>query len=478
MRLDNPFSFDRYVELPREEAYGLFRDEKNFSTLKSILIGVGIPLGIIVIVLLAEDGFGIATGLFCLAFLFFAGLRIFYKKIFNLNNIRKRLYVLFVTLLLLFLVINIAENYTDNPSEKKDKVVKTKDTESGIKITMDKKNEGSVTGIIFFFSVALMIFRFSRNDIVQLFSLTLGLPVLTDLILYHNFAPGDKAVQVILAGLFFIIAYSSESKRRRKFFGQYSIYHSRHYDNLRMKKELNYAREIQLAMLPENETVIGDLQIAAASTPAYEVGGDYYDYFRISDTLTGIFICDVSGHGVASALLLSGLRSCMHLILEDTTNPKEVFTKLNKMVRKTQNRKMFVTAIFAVIDSEKNTCSLFNAGHLPPYKISGESNELFKIRRHGITLGAIDNINDDAGDSEVVFDFNKNDKIFLYTDGVVEAMNNKREEYGFVRLESYLNENAYKRPKELLDGIQKDVNAFTGGAELADDISILIIGKN
>jgi sigma-B regulation protein RsbU (phosphoserine phosphatase) len=168
----------------------------------------------------------------------------------------------------------------------------------------------------------------------------------------------------------------------------------------------------------------------------------------------------------------------MHLILEDTTNPKEVFAKLNKMVRKTQNRKMFVTAIFAVIDSEKNICTLFNAGHLPPYKISGESGELFKIRRHGITLGAIDNINDDASDSEVVFDFNKGDKIFLYTDGVVEAMDNKRGEYGFARLESFLNENACKPPKELLDGIQKDVNAFTGGAELADDISILIIAKN
>lgn len=476
--MENPFKFDRYVELPREEAYGLFRDEKNLKTLKFILVSVGIPLFVFAVVFLAKGGPGIVTLLFCLAFLSFAGLRIFYRKIFSVSNIRKRLYLLFITSLLLFLVINIAENYTENLSENKAKITGTKDNESGIVFGITKDGDGSVTGIIFFFSVVLIIFRFSRNDIVQLFSLTIGLPVLTDLILYHNFSLEDKAVQVIIAGLFFIISYSSESKKRKNFFGQYSVYHSRHFDNLRMKKELNYAREIQLAMLPENETVIGNLQIAAASTPANEVGGDYYDYFRISDNLTGIFICDVSGHGVASALLLSGLRSCMHLILEDTTNPKEVFAKLNKMVRKTQNRKMFVTAIFAVIDSEKNICTLFNAGHLPPYKISGESGELFKIRRHGITLGAIDNINDDASDSEVVFDFNKGDKIFLYTDGVVEAMDNKRGEYGFARLESFLNENACKPPKELLDGIQKDVNAFTGGAELADDISILIIAKN
>ena len=179
-------------------------------------------------------------------------------------------------------------------------------------------------------------------------------------------------------------------------------------------------------------------RIAATSLPANEVGGDYYDYFKISEKLTGIFICDVSGHGVASAFLLSGLRSCMHLILEDTSNPKEVFIKLNKMVRRTQNRKMFVTAVFAVIDSVTNKCTLFNAGHLPPYKISGDSSELFKIKRHGITLGATDNFIPDDEDNLVTFDFKKGDKLLLYTDGIVEAMDEIRNEYGFERLEDYL----------------------------------------
>jgi len=245
-----------------------------------------------------------------------------------------------------------------------------------------------------------------------------------------------------------------------------------------MKKELNYAREIQLSMLPEREATFGDLEISAISIPATEVGGDYFDYFKISDDKVGVFICDVSGHGVASALLLSGLRSCMHLILEETFDPKEVFGKLNRMIRKTQNRKMFVTAIFAVIDMKKNNCTLFNAGHLPPYKISGGSNELLKIKRHGITLGAMENIEPDNESNEMEFDFNKKDKLIFYTDGVNEALNFDRSEYGFEKLESFLNANADRKPGDLLKRLVSDVNNFTQDTVQKDDLTILTIGRN
>ncbi|MCX6165883.1 MAG: PP2C family protein-serine/threonine phosphatase, partial [Ignavibacteriae bacterium] len=144
----------------------------------------------------------------------------------------------------------------------------------------------------------------------------------------------------------------------------------------------------------------------------------------------------------------------------------------------TQNKKMFVTAIFAVVDLEKNTCSLFNAGHLPPYKISGDSNELFKIKRHGITLGAVDDISQDMGDTEVIFEFKKNDKLVFYTDGVSEAMNSNKLEYGFEKLEMFLNSNADKSPPELLNLLLEDIKNFTKDTEQKDDMSIMIIGRS
>ena len=139
---------------------------------------------------------------------------------------------------------------------------------------------------------------------------------------------------------------------------------------------------------------------------------------------------------------------------------------------------MFVTAIFAVIDTKKNLCTLFNAGHLPPYKISGESNELFKIKRHGITLGAMEEIEPKTDDNLVVFDFNKNDRLVFYTDGITEALTSNKKEYGFEKLESFLNSNIDKTPPEIVKNLVSDVQAFTEDTVQKDDLTILTIGRN
>jgi len=166
------------------------------------------------------------------------------------------------------------------------------------------------------------------------------------------------------------------------------------------------------------------------------------------------------------------------LLIEDSSNPKEIFSRLNKMVRKTQNRKMFVTAVFAVINTKENTCSLFNAGHLPPFKIDGNTNEILKIKRHGVTLGAMDYISTEKDESEVKISFCKNDKLILYTDGVTEAMNSKRDEYGFHRLEELLYTISDKNPENILNSIISSVNNFSGRIEQRDDMTIMVIGRN
>jgi phosphoserine phosphatase RsbU/P len=220
--------------------------------------------------------------------------------------------------------------------------------------------------------------------------------------------------------------------------------------------------------------MLNSLEISAVSYPATEVGGDYFDYFEISSDKIGLFICDVSGHGVASGLLLSGLRSCMHLILEDDSNPKSVMEKLNRMIRKTQNRKMFVTAIFAAIDLKNNRCTLFNAGHMPPYRISGDSGEIFRIRKHGMALGVMDTVEIENLNGEVSFDFQPGDKIIFYTDGVNESSNNNSVEYGSENLEVFFNEHINKNPRELISSLVNDIKKFTGDIPQKDDLTIMI----
>jgi serine phosphatase RsbU (regulator of sigma subunit) len=474
------FEFDRYLDYTKEDAYRVHQDEKNFSFLKIILLIYSIVAGFILMATFFDGKIEYDSYAYFISFAVPLLLRIFYNKIFTHKNIRKRIYLLIVVSLIAFLASNMLSSVLgDETAPLKKPAVKEKvktEDDGGLSFNVNTEKKSS-SDIIVLLALIMILLRFPKNDIVQLYSLIIGLPLLTDLIFFGNFELVSKLPAAVTAGLCFIISYSTETKRQKKFYRQYDSYYKRHSDSVRMKKELDYAREIQLSMLPESIKAIGDLHIAATSIPASEVGGDYYDYFTISDTQTGIFICDVSGHGVASALLLSGLRSCMHLILEDTSNPKEIFSKLNRMIRKTQNRKMFVTAVFAVIDSANNKCIMFNAGHLPPYKISGDSNELFKIKRHGITLGATDNFVNSNEDNLVTFEFKKGDRLLLYTDGIIEAMNDRKDEYGFERLEKYLYANAESSPSDLLDGLVKDVNLFAGDSEKIDDISILVLSR-
>ncbi len=476
--------FDKYLDLPREEAYNQYLDERNLKIFRVILPIIAIAFLIIFIINIGENRtFNIGLVLTIITLIVLTGARIFYKKLFDVKNVRKFIFIFLI--FQLFMSIAISITYPREVKEKlpegnaKKEVVRkdTVDTDGDVTVSMGEKGENSFVQYIFFFGILTMVFRFSKAEIIQLFAIGVGVPMIAMILFNAKFNPGSSIPNLVLGLMFFTIAYLNERKRQKKFLAQYDFNYKKNYESLRMKKELNYAREIQLSMLPENNATIGEMQISATSLPATEVGGDYFDYFKISENEIGFFICDVSGHGVASGLLLSGLRSCMHLILEDHSDPKEVIQRLNRMIRKTQSRKMFVTAIFAIIDTQKNKCMLFNAGHLPPYKISGESKEIFKIRKHGVALGAMNNV-DKEGGNEVVFDFKKGDKLILYTDGVNEAMNLEKAEYGLDNLELYLNNNVDKKTNELLNGLILDVKKFTNNSVQRDDLTLLIIQRN
>lgn len=481
-------TFDKYLNLPREAAYNQYLDERNLKIFRVMLIIFEFLFGITLIVNIADQQTFNAALVFTIVNLILISIGIaFYKRIFSLLNIRRYIFIFLIMQLFMTITINVlypededdkevtSEQVDKNESRSKQKA----DTLSrGVTFSMDTDRDDAFVQYIVFFGIMVLIFRLSRTEIIQLFVIAVGGSLVAMLLYNSKFTMSSGLPNLITAFMFFIIAITSERKRQKKFFEQYNVYQAKNYENIRMKKELNYAREIQLSMLPKNDAVIGELEISAISVPASEVGGDYFDYFKISDHEVGFFICDVSGHGVASGLLLSGLRSCMHLILEENTNPKIVLEKLNRMIRKTQSRKMFVTAIFAIIDLEKNKCMLFNAGHLPPYKISGESKEIFKIKKHGLALGAMNTVEKEGTANEVLFDFNKGDKLILYTDGVNEAMNASKSEYGLDNLELFLNNNSEKKSNELVNGLIEDVRKFTNNSVSRDDLTLLIIQRN
>lgn len=477
-------TFDHYVSLPKNEAYNEYLDEKNLKIFKIVLIFFIVLYAIIFTVNLADtQTFNPALVISLLSLTLIFVLRILYNRKISKSNVRR--IISFFLIYNLLSLISIDVFYPSEggnvlpPSGEEKEIFKSDSTKSDkMKVTVGTEEDDTYMVYFFLIMLTILIFKLTKFEIIQLSIIAFITPVLAELLIDRKFLADEILPGTIIGLSFFVIALTSESKRRKKFSEQYDFYFRKNTENLRMKKELNYAREIQLSMLPESQAIINDLSIAGISVPANEVGGDYFDYFKISEKEVGVFICDVSGHGVASGLLLSGLRSCMHLILEDKSDPKTVIEKLNRMIRKTQNKKMFVTAIFAIFNLENNKCMLFNAGHLPPYKISGESKEIFKIKKHGIALGAMNSIESSGNSNDVVFDFKKSDKLIFYTDGVNEAMNNVKAEYGLDNLEIFLNKNADKNANELLDSLVDDVKKFTGGSIQRDDLTLLIIQRN
>ncbi|HEX2786834.1 MAG TPA: PP2C family protein-serine/threonine phosphatase [Ignavibacteria bacterium] len=477
------YSIDKYLDLPKNKAYTIILDEKNLRVLRVFLWFLIVAFIVILAIGVGEGRhiWYIYVPVMSLNILFLVLLKIFYKKIFNIENIRK---YLFIFLLIQFVFIQSGNfiNYF-YPPPKQEMVPAPERARSdvkkeGITVKTSSDNTDYFSGSIIILCFYIVFFRFTRNEYLILYSIAALGPLILDLIFYRSLDVDELVPGVSITAMFLVISILVERKRYRDFSNEFDYQHKKNFETIRMRKELASAREIQLSMLPRNNHKTNEFEIAGISIPATEVGGDYFDYFEISDTKIGLFICDVSGHGVASGLLLSGLRSCMHMILEDTSEPRVVMEKLNRMMRKTQNRKMFVTAVFAVIDIANNKCEIFNAGHLPPYKISGTTNEIFKIKKHSITLGAMDSIFENGADKEVKFDFNKNDKLILYTDGVNEAMNTQKNEYGFDNIEKILYANTDKSANQLLNILTKDVERFTDGSIQRDDLTILIIGRN
>lgn len=481
------YNIDKYLEYPKDKAYSFVLNEENLRVFRKFLWFLIGFLGIFTIVAITKGHVPLylLLPISLLNILFALVLRIFYKKIFNINNIRKYLFIFLAIQFSFFLSGEFIEFFYPSVETVQEQTV-TNNTpqpqndpkkKSDLNVQLSVGNE-YFSDLIFALILLIIFFKFTRSEYMLLYSIAILAPTILDLTFNQGLDSDESVPGISVALLFFLISILVERKRYREFSAEYDYNYKKNYETIRMRKELASAREIQLSMLPRNNHKTNEFEIAGVSLPATEVGGDYFDYFQISDNKIGLFICDVSGHGVASGLLLSGLRSCMHMILEDTSEPKVVMEKLNRMMRKTQNRKMFVTAVFAVIDTANNKCEIFNAGHLPPYKISGATNEIFKIKKHSITLGAMDSIFETGNDKEVKFDFNKNDKLVLYTDGVNEAMNNDKLEYGFENIEKILYANTDKNAEDLLNILVKDIERFTNDSKQRDDLTILIIGRN
>jgi len=231
-----------------------------------------------------------------------------------------------------------------------------------------------------------------------------------------------------------------------------------------MSREAHEARLIQQALLPKSSPYIPGFAVSGLSISAGAVGGDWYDFIPLDNGRWGLVLADVSGKGMAAALLMSATRGMLRSLAEASCTPGEVLGKLNRLLVEDFPAGRFVTMVYAVLDPAARTLTFANAGHLRPLLITGEGSR-FLDNEKGIPLGL------GFGDfSQVEVPFPTGSRIVFYSDGITEAVNGEEEEYGLQRLQDYV-----LRSEASAESLLADVRAFANGTGLSDDATVIFV---
>lgn len=243
----------------------------------------------------------------------------------------------------------------------------------------------------------------------------------------------------------------------------------------RANRDMEIAREVQERLFPQEMPAIPGATIAGHCRPALGVGGDYYDVFTLEDGRVGLAIGDVSGKGIAAALLMASLRASLRGVSLD--NPRDfakLMDKVNRLVYEASASNRYATFFFAAYDPKAQRLDCVNAGHNPPFVLrcgANGSGEVLRLEADGPVVGLLPF----APYTEQSVTLRPGDVMVLFTDGISEAMTHEDEEWG----EERMIESAQKCRDKTAEGVMKeifrDVDAFTAGAPQHDDMTLLVL---
>ena len=238
----------------------------------------------------------------------------------------------------------------------------------------------------------------------------------------------------------------------------------------RIDKELEYAKQIQLSALPTNFPKDEEYNVYAQMIAAKEVGGDFYDFYKLNDTTVAFLVADVSGKGIPAAMFMMTAKTIIKDLAESGMAVNDIFTKANEKLCENNESGMFVTAWMGILDITTGNLQFANAGHNPPLIKRANGDFEYLKTRAGFVLAGMEGIRYRAGELTL----EAGDRLFLYTDGVPEATNSENCLYGEERLLDFMNSNKNLKPEALLPDLKANIDEFVGEAPQFDDITMLI----
>jgi steroid delta-isomerase-like uncharacterized protein len=239
----------------------------------------------------------------------------------------------------------------------------------------------------------------------------------------------------------------------------------------RIEQELQVARQIQQALLPEVVPELYGWQLAAHYNPAREVGGDFYDFLELEDGRLGLVVGDATGKGIPAALVMATTRGMLRASAQPLDSPGEVLARVNDALYPDIPSDMFVTCFYAILEPKSGTLSYANAGHDLPYLWHGGDAE--ELRARGMPLGLMPEMSYE--EKEAVL--REGDSVLFYSDGLVEAHDPHYEMFGFPRLRVLISEHGKER--SLVDTLLEELYSFVGESwEQEDDITLLTLRRS
>jgi sigma-B regulation protein RsbU (phosphoserine phosphatase) len=239
----------------------------------------------------------------------------------------------------------------------------------------------------------------------------------------------------------------------------------------RLESELELSAIVQRALLPQITPEIPGAELAAFSRPAAIVGGDYFDFFNFKDGAHGLVIADIPGHGVSAGMLMSSLQTAIRTIAPETDSPSEILERINRFYIHNIHFTTFVTIFLASFDPATHELTYASAGHNPPAVVRKQKAEVSWLKPTAPAIGLAEEFHSRTE----LATLEHGDILFLYTDGVTEAVSPSLEQFGMGRLGELLGQNADLGANDIIQVVRRGLESFAEGHALEDDTTFVAL---
>ncbi|HPN37869.1 MAG TPA: SpoIIE family protein phosphatase [Melioribacteraceae bacterium] len=244
----------------------------------------------------------------------------------------------------------------------------------------------------------------------------------------------------------------------------------------RMEKELDLAREVQYKLLPIKTPKFNNIEIVATFIPAFEVGGDYYDFFKIKENLMGFIVADVSGKGISSAFIMAEIKGVFQSLSGLLIKPYDILCKANEILCSSLDKKSFITATYGIIELDTGKITVARAGHTPILYCNKQKIDVLTPKGIGLGLDCGEKFRKNL--KELEFYLKNDDILVLFSDGITESKNDTLEDFGMNRLTDVIRANCDKQIEVIANKIMSEVSMFSQDYRQHDDITLVIFKWN